>query len=124
MLGDVFAAIGDQPVQLHDLGAKRLAFHHVGRGRVRGHHDDRRNPRSRGVRCERAASIACRWSRQSLRPELLGARYRRRHPTRLERTRGVQPLILDIQPLQPLASTTYGSAKPPCVYQRRHAFAQ
>jgi hypothetical protein len=41
VLGDVFAAIGDEAVQLDDLCAKCLALHNVGRGRVHRHHDDR-----------------------------------------------------------------------------------
>ena len=90
VLCDVFAAIGNQPVNLDDFRPKRPALHHISHWCVRRHHDHGSETRCGRVRRQSAARIPSRWRRQRFGAELLGSRHRRRHPSRLERAGGVQ----------------------------------
>ena len=119
MLSDVFAAIGDQAIQLDDLGAKRLTLHDIGCGSVRGHHDDRREPGGRGVGCERTSGIAGRRSGQCPCAELPGARDGCGHPAGLKGARRIQSLVLDEEALQ-----AHGDTKAFHMDQGRHAFTE
>ena len=119
VLGDVFAAIGDQAVQLNDLGAKRPALHYVGCRGVRGHHDDRREPGRRGVGCQRTSRVAGRGSGQYLGAELLGTRDSCGHPAGFKGACRIQSLVFDVQALQ-----AHGGSQAPHMDQGGHAFAE